>query len=113
MRSARRGSCSSRRAASGRAGTFLGAGVAIPHGLGEDKGLVRRDGIAVLQFVEGIEWNPGQIAHLVVGIAASSDSHIAILRRLTRLIQDEARLRQLEAAGAAPQSPDERRDGAE
>ena len=79
----------------GVANTFLGAGVAIPHGLGEDKGLVRRDGIAVLQFVEGIEWNPGQIAHLVVGIAASSDSHIAILRRLTRLIQDEARLRQL------------------
>lgn len=79
------------------ANTFLGAGVAIPHGLGEDRALVRRDGIAVLQFVDGIEWNPGQIAHLVVGIAANSDSHIAILRRLTRLIQDEARLRQLAA----------------
>lgn len=79
----------------GVANTYLGSGVAIPHGLGEDKGLVRADGIAVLQFVDGIEWNPGQIAHLVVGIAASSDSHIAILRRLTRLIQDEARLHQL------------------
>ena len=79
----------------GVANTYLGSGVAIPHGLGEDKGLVRRDGIAVLQFVDGIEWNPGQVAHLVVGIAASSDSHIAILRRLTRLIQDEARLHQL------------------
>ena len=77
------------------ANTYLGAGVAIPHGLGEDKGLVRRDGIVVLQFVDGIEWNPGQIAHLVVGIAANSDSHITILRRLTRLIQDEARLKQL------------------
>jgi phosphocarrier protein FPr len=77
------------------ANTYLGAGVAIPHGLGEDKGLVRRDGVVVLQFVEGIEWNPGQIAHLVVGIAANSDSHITILRRLTRLIQDEERLKQL------------------
>ena len=77
------------------ANTYLGAGVAIPHGLGEDKGLVRRDGIVVLQFPEGIEWNPGQIAHLVVGIAANSDSHITILRRLTRLIQDEARLKLL------------------
>ena len=74
------------------ANTYLGAGVAIPHGLGEDKGLVRHDGIVVLQLREGIEWNPGQRAHLIVGIAASSDSHIAILRRLTRLIQDEARL---------------------
>ncbi|MGV6875760.1 phosphoenolpyruvate--protein phosphotransferase [Pseudochelatococcus sp. B33] len=77
------------------ANTYLGAGVAIPHGLGEDRGLVRRDGIAVLQIPEGIEWNPGQTAHLVVGIAATSDSHIAILRRLTRLLQDEARLRAL------------------
>jgi len=77
------------------ANTYLGAGVTIPHGLGEDKGLVRRDGIAVLQFVDGIEWNPGQIAHLVVGIAANSDSHITILRRLTRLIQDEAHLQLL------------------
>lgn len=54
------------------ANTYLGSGVAIPHGTGEDKGLVRRDGIVVLQFVDGIEWNPGQIAHLVVGIAAGS-----------------------------------------
>ncbi|MEG3125930.1 phosphoenolpyruvate--protein phosphotransferase [Sphingomonas sp. GB1N7] len=77
------------------ANTYLGSGVAIPHGMGEDRGLVRRDGIAVLQFVEGIEWNPGQITHLVVGIAANSDSHITILRRLTRLIQDEARLQSL------------------
>ncbi len=70
------------------ANTFLGNGVAIPHGLGEDRNLVRRDGIAVLQIPAGVEWNPGQTARLVVGIAASSDGHIAILRRLTRLMQD-------------------------
>lgn len=81
----------------GVANTFLGAGVAIPHGLGEDKGLVRRDGVAILQLRDGVEWNPGQRAHLVVGIAANSDSHIAILRRLTRLIQDEPRLSALVA----------------
>lgn len=77
------------------ANTFLGSGVAIPHGLGEDKGLVRNDGIAILQLREGIDWNPGQRAHIVVGIAANSDSHITILRRLTRLIQDEERLQVL------------------
>jgi phosphocarrier protein FPr len=83
------------------ANTFLGAGVAIPHGLGEDKGLVRRDGIAILQLRDGVEWNPGQTAHLVVGIAANSDSHIAILRRLTRLIQDDARIQALIATDDA------------
>ncbi|GAM06244.1 phosphoenolpyruvate--protein phosphotransferase [Novosphingobium sp. MBES04] len=81
------------------ANTFLGAGVAIPHGLGEDKGKVRRDGIAILQLRDGVEWNPGQRAHIVVGIAANSDNHIAILRRLTRLIQDEARLEDLRTTG--------------
>ncbi|EIZ80890.1 phosphoenolpyruvate-protein phosphotransferase [Novosphingobium sp. Rr 2-17] len=83
------------------ANTYLGSGVAIPHGLGEDKGLVRKDGIVILQLRDGVEWNPGQRAHLVVGIAASSDSHIAILRRLTRLIQDEARLETLFATDDA------------
>ena len=83
------------------ANTYLGTGVAIPHGLGEDRHLVRRDGIAVLQLREGVEWNPGQRAHLVVGIAAGSDSHLAILRRLTRLLQDEARLSRLVATDDA------------
>jgi phosphocarrier protein FPr len=74
------------------ANTFLGHGVAIPHGMVEDKSLVRRDGIAVLQIPAGLTWNDGQTAHLVVAIAAKSDNHISILRRLTRLIQDSARL---------------------
>jgi phosphocarrier protein FPr len=74
------------------ANTFLGHGVAIPHGMVEDKSMVRRDGIAVLQVPGGLEWNDGQMAHLVVAIAAKSDNHITILRRLTRLIQDSARL---------------------
>jgi phosphocarrier protein FPr len=77
------------------ANTFLGHGVAIPHGMVEDKSMVRRDGIAVLQVPGGLAWNDGQIAHLVVAIAAKSDHHITILRRLTRLIQDPQRLQQL------------------
>ncbi|RXD86387.1 PTS sugar transporter subunit IIA, partial [Xanthomonas perforans] len=44
----------------GLANTFLGHGLAIPHGVGEDRHLVRRDGIAVLQLTDGVEWNPGQ-----------------------------------------------------
>ncbi|MBG6120499.1 MULTISPECIES: phosphoenolpyruvate--protein phosphotransferase [unclassified Sphingobium] len=80
------------------ANTYLGSGVAIPHGLKEDRALVRRDGIAVLQLPDGVEWNPGETARLVVGIAANSDGHIAILRRLTRLIQDETRLEALIAS---------------
>ncbi|CEJ20437.1 phosphoenolpyruvate--protein phosphotransferase [Ralstonia solanacearum] len=77
------------------ANTFLGHGVSIPHGMGEDRHLIRRTGIAVLQFPDGLEWHPGQTTHLVFAIAAQSDEHITLLRRLTRLLNDDARLRQL------------------
>lgn len=77
------------------ANTYLGHGVAIPHGMVEDRALVRRNGIAIMQVPAGVEWNPGQSARLVVGIAAQSGAHITLLRRLTRLMQDEARLARL------------------
>ena len=54
--------------------------------------MVRQIGLAILQVPEGVVWNEGQTARLVVAIAAQSDAHIAILRRLTGLMQDEAAL---------------------
>lgn len=75
--------------------TYLGHGVAIPHGLQEDRHLIRRTGVAVLQLPEGVEWRDGERARLVVAIAAQSDQHIVLLQRLTRLIGDPARLAQL------------------
>ncbi|MCE1237389.1 MAG: phosphoenolpyruvate--protein phosphotransferase [Hyphomicrobiales bacterium] len=74
------------------ANTYLGHGVAIPHGMIEDRGMVRATGLAVLQIPAGVTWNDGQTVRLVVAIAAQSDAHIAVLRRLTRLIQDEPAL---------------------
>ncbi|MFT3688705.1 phosphoenolpyruvate--protein phosphotransferase [Paenirhodobacter sp.] len=75
--------------------TYLGKGIAIPHGMVEDRDMILRDGIAVLQVRGGVEWNAGQRAQLVVAIAARSDAHIGILRRLTRLLQDEERIASL------------------
>ncbi len=69
------------------ANTFLGAGVAIPHGMVEDRNLIRRTGVAVVQVRNGVEWRDGERARLVVAVAAQSDEHIALLRRLTRLMQ--------------------------
>lgn len=72
------------------ANTYLGKGIAIPHGVPEDRGLVRQTGIAVLQVPDGVEWNAGERARLIVGIAAASDEHIDVLRRLTRVLGDDA-----------------------
>jgi mannitol/fructose-specific phosphotransferase system IIA component len=42
------------------ANTFLGNGIAIPHGLPKDRELILRTGIAVMQIPTGVEWNPGE-----------------------------------------------------
>ncbi len=77
------------------ANTFLGHGIAIPHGKPEDRDLIRETGIAVLQVPAGTPWNDGETAHLIVGIAARSDEHIDVLRRLTRVLGDAALVEKL------------------
>ncbi|WP_052888812.1 phosphoenolpyruvate--protein phosphotransferase [Thermogemmatispora carboxidivorans] len=77
------------------ANTYLGNGIAIPHGLPRDQELIHRTGIAVLQLPAGVTWNSGEIVHLVVAIAARSDEHIDALRRLTRVLGDVAAVERL------------------
>jgi phosphoenolpyruvate-protein phosphotransferase len=71
------------------ANTYLGKGVAIPHGLPKDRGMIRRTGIAVLQVPGGVAWQPGEMAKIIVGIAARSDEHLDILSNLTGLLYDD------------------------
>lgn len=77
------------------ANTYLGNGLAIPHGLPQDRDLIKRTGITVVQAPAGVTWNPGETAHLIVGIAAKSDEHIEVLRRLTRVLGDEEQVARL------------------
>ena len=78
-----------------QANTYLGHGVAIPHGLAQDRDLILRTGVSVVQVPEGVEWNPGQTVRLVVGIAARSDEHLGILAALTNLLDEPATAEQL------------------
>mgnify|MGYP001312251389 CR=1 FL=1 len=77
------------------AGTYLGSGIAIPHGLPEARDLVRQTGVVVVQFPQGVDWGNGEPARLVVGIAAKSDEHIAVLQRLTGVLGDPAQAERL------------------
>lgn len=69
--------------------TFLGNGIAIPHGTLETRDKVKKTGVQVFQFPQGIEWGEGNIAYVVIGIAARSDEHLALLRQLTHVLGDE------------------------
>ncbi|AHG18688.1 bifunctional PTS system fructose-specific transporter subunit IIA/HPr protein [Chania multitudinisentens RB-25] len=75
--------------------TYLGNGIAIPHGTTDTRDLVLNTGVQVFQFPQGIEWGDGQIAYVVIGIAARSDEHLALLRQLTHVLSDDSVAEQL------------------
>ncbi len=66
--------------------TYLGNGIAIPHGRPQDSGRIRQTRVAVLQVPNGVSWKDGKTAHLIFGIAAKSDEHIGLLRQLTGIV---------------------------
>jgi len=68
--------------------TYLGNGIAIPHGEIADLRAVHRTGISVLQLPEGVEWESGEQAYLVIGLATNSEEHVPILINLTKAVQD-------------------------
>ena len=68
--------------------TYIGNGVAIPHGQFDDLTLVYRTGISVLQIRDGVTWEDDEKAYLIIGIASNSDDHINILANLAEAIED-------------------------
>jgi len=68
--------------------TYLGNGVALPHGVLESKEYIRSTGIVVVQHPDGVDWQAGT-AHLVVGLAAVGDDHVRVLSQLAEVLQDE------------------------
>ncbi|WP_047709981.1 fused PTS fructose transporter subunit IIA/HPr protein [Pectobacterium atrosepticum] len=69
--------------------TYLGSGIAIPHGTTDTRDLVLKTGVQVFQFPQGIAWGEDQTAYVVLGIAARSDEHLALLRQLTHVLSDD------------------------
>ncbi|EHH2478042.1 fused PTS fructose transporter subunit IIA/HPr protein [Vibrio vulnificus] len=77
--------------------TFLGNGIAIPHGTTDTRDLVQNTGVAVHHFPHSVEWGDGNKVYLAIGIAAKSDEHLGILKQLTKVLSAdgvEARLQQ-------------------
>src|SRR3954471_21063720 len=55
--------------------TYVGEGVAIPHGTLVSKEAVRRDALAVLRFPDTVDWG-GFPVTVCVAIAARGDGHV-------------------------------------
>lgn len=88
-----------------QAATYLGIGIAIPHGTPKTRHLVKKTGVQVFCFPQGVEWgDDGEKAYLAIGIAASSDEHLELLRQLTHVLGAdgvEERIKKIQTADEA------------
>lgn len=62
----------------------IGSHVAIPHGTNDVKPLIKRTGVVVMTYPQGIDWN-GDKVKLVVGIAAKGEEHLEVLGRIVAI----------------------------
>lgn len=68
--------------------TYVGEGVAIPHGTLAGKDSVHSDALAVLRFPQGVDWGGDQPVRVCVAIAARGDGHVEILSELAQILLD-------------------------
>lgn len=80
--------------------TYMGNGLAIPHGTNEAKDTIRQTGLSFVRYPEPVDWN-GKPAEFVVGIAGAGKDHMALLTKIAQVFlkSDEVdRLRQATTA---------------
>ncbi len=77
--------------------TYMGLGVAIPHGTSDAKKEVQKSGIVFLQYPEGV-WFGEEKAHLIFGIAGIGDEHLDLLAKIGGLIENPETLDKLMTA---------------
>lgn len=68
--------------------TYLGNGIALPHGTYENKAAIKGTALAINQYPDGVLWGDEK-ARLVIGLAAQGDDHVKVLSQLARVLEDE------------------------
>lgn len=74
--------------------TYMGMGLAIPHGTSAAKGKVKKTGISFTQYPEGVDFGDEK-AQLVIGIAGVGDEHLDLLAKISTALEDEATLEKM------------------
>jgi PTS system mannitol-specific IIC component len=74
--------------------TYIGNGVALPHGLNGKSTAIIKPGIVIAQFQEGIQFDNG-IAYILIGIAGVGDQQVRILSTIVNLVENENEVRLL------------------
>ncbi|WP_431240860.1 PTS mannitol transporter subunit IICBA [Mycolicibacterium aichiense] len=84
----------------GSVSTYMGNGLAIPHGTNEAKDAIRRTGISFVRYAQPIDWN-GKPAEFVVGIAGAGKDHMALLTKIAGVFLNNDEVTRLRDATSA------------
>src|SRR6266545_4430592 len=77
--------------------TYVGEGVAIPHGTLASKDAVHRDALSFVRFPETVDWG-GEPVTICIGIAAQGSGHMGILAALAEILLEPGKAEALRAA---------------
>ncbi|TBN56711.1 PTS sugar transporter subunit IIA [Glaciihabitans arcticus] len=77
--------------------TFVGEGVAIPHGTLAGKDAVKGDALVLLRFPDGVDWDGNDVS-VAIGIAAKGNGHIALLSQLATILLEPEKAAALRSA---------------
>lgn len=74
--------------------TYMGQGVAIPHGTTQVQDEVKKSGIVMLQYPNGVLFGEEK-AQLIFGVAGVGADHLNLLADISNKLEDEALLETL------------------
>lgn len=74
--------------------TYMGGGLAIPHGTNDSKSMIRSTGLAVAIFPEGVDFGDEK-AYLIIGIAADGGGHLELLTNIAILCSEEENVKRI------------------
>lgn len=82
--------------------TYVGNSVAVPHGTKDARQFIKSTGVAIIQVPGGVDFGAGNIARVLVGIAAVGDEHMDLLTEIALVCADDDSLdRLIHASDAA------------
>lgn len=77
--------------------TFMGNGLAIPHGTNEAKSAINKPAMSFTRYDQPVDWN-GKPVTFVIGIAGADGEHLELLQKVAKIFSKKSSVAELEKA---------------
>ncbi|MGM0240663.1 PTS sugar transporter subunit IIA [Enterococcus sp. AZ103] len=78
--------------------TYMGNGIAIPHGVDGSQEYIMHSGISLLQVPEGVSFGPNKEVKVLIGIAGKNDEHLEYLSKIATVLSESENIEKLAQA---------------